>query len=125
MLPKYLLARHLHQACHCVNVQRRVVRVQRQQRRVRQRQRAHPLRMAILRAEGAVAQRAAASLNGGTLLHQHAHAAIDLAGQAAAVAGIELVAPTVSLAEEFEGLAQDVRAGQRQIAGRRRSCGAR
>jgi len=81
----------------------------------------------VARVEGDPVQRRAHGLLRGVARQQHAEAAVDLRGEAAAVARIVGMAPPVALAQELEGLGDEVARGQRQgvggaVGGARQQC---
>ena len=80
--------------------------------------------MIVVGGERDAIQRRAHALIARVTRQLHAEAAIDLGHEAAAVARVVGVTPAVALAEELEALADQVRAGQRQIV-RRHVCGSR
>src|SRR3546814_6701459 len=79
--------------------------------------RLHALVAAVAGVEGEAVQRRADALRTGVARQLHAEAAVDLGHEAAAVAGAVGVPPAVALAEELEGLADQVGTGQRQVVG--------
>src|SRR5690606_30985860 len=66
------------------------------------------LGLAILVAEGDAVQCRAHGLRAGVARQQHAEAAVDLGDEATAVAGVVGMAPAIPLAQEFEGLRNQV-----------------
>src|SRR3546814_4984612 len=79
--------------------------------------RLHALVAAVAGVECGAVQRRADALRTGVARQLHAEAAVDLGHEAAAVAGAVGVPPAVALAEELEGLADQVGTGQRQVVG--------
>src|SRR3546814_2845459 len=79
--------------------------------------RLHALVAAVAGVEGEAVQRRADALRTGVARQLHAEAAVDLGYEAAAVAGAVGVPPAIALAEELEGLADQVGVGQRQVVG--------
>src|SRR3546814_1669360 len=79
--------------------------------------RLHALVAAVAGVEGEAVQRRADALRTGVARQLHAEAAVDLGYEAAAVAGAVGVPPAIALAEELEGLAEQVGTGQRQVVG--------
>jgi len=66
-------------------------------------------------AEGAMVKARTHALVTRVARHAHAHAAVDVGDETAAVARVVAVPPAIALAEELECLAQDVGARQRQV----------
>ena len=84
---------------------------------VQRRDRSHALRARVAGLETGAREHWADRLVAGIARQLHAHAAIDLGHETAAIAAVVGMAPAVAFAEELEGLADQVGAGQRQVVG--------